>query len=272
MFVSIQVTASLGRPIVQWSILEVNKDSMTFADLFQAIKAGRFEVISMSDELKKTKLSKTFVGTKTDGLMATSSSQTLRVCSQFGNYIRFSVDLEEEDSVGLHAATLPNAFVIMAASQRRLQLGDTGLPFAAEVKDGRDRMYNDLLGLMREMGVKWSDPRVFGATFLKNLRDVCGISMITMTRLLQRFPQSQRCLPNSTDTTALARTILRSKVNIYGTIIGRVYGEYTITSFLGNFGACANIRYQAAFPPPRPGYEGSKSHTALEHVEPILNL
>ena len=172
MFVSIQVTASLGRPIVQWSILEVNKDSMTFADLFQAIKAGRFEVISMSDELKKTKLSKTFVGTKTDGLMATSSSQTLRVCSQFGNYIRFSVDLEEEDSVGLHAATLPNAFVIMAASQRRLQLGDTGLPFAAEVKDGRDRMYNDLLGLMREMGVKWSDPRVFGATFLKNLRDV----------------------------------------------------------------------------------------------------
>ena len=54
-----------------------------------------------------------------------------------------------------------------------------------------------------------------------------------------------------------ARTILRSKVNIYGTIILRVYGEYTITCFLGNFGACANISYQAAFPPPpsRPGYE-----------------
>ena len=47
-----------------------------------------------------------------------------------------------------------------------------------------------------------------------------------------------------------ARTILRSKVNIYGTIILRVYGEYTITSFLGNFGTCANISYQAAFPPP----------------------
>ena len=54
-----------------------------------------------------------------------------------------------------------------------------------------------------------------------------------------------------------ARTILRSKVNIYCTIIGRVYGEYTIISFLGNFGACANIRYQAAFPPPRPGYEAT---------------
>ena len=56
-----------------------------------------------------------------------------------------------------------------------------------------------------------------------------------------------------------ARTTLRSKVNIYGTIIRRVYGEYTITSFVGNFGACANIRYQAAFlpPPSRPGYEAN---------------
>ena len=59
-----------------------------------------------------------------------------------------------------------------------------------------------------------------------------------------------------------ARTILRTKVNIYGTIILRVYGEYTITSFLGNFGACANISYQAAFPPPpsRPGYEAKSMH------------
>ena len=59
-----------------------------------------------------------------------------------------------------------------------------------------------------------------------------------------------------------ARIILRTKVNIYGTIILRVYGEYTITSFLGNFGACANISYQAAFPPPpsRPGYEATFEH------------
>ena len=120
---------------MQWSILEVNEDCLTFADLFEAIKAGRFEVISMSEELKKAKLSKTFVGTKTDGLMATSSNQTLRVCSQFGNYIRFSVDLSQEDSVG-QPVTLPNAFSIMAASQRRLQLGDNGLPFPEKVKDG----------------------------------------------------------------------------------------------------------------------------------------
>jgi hypothetical protein len=68
--------------------------------------------------------------------------------------------------------TFPNAFSIMAASQRRLQLGDNGLPFPEKVKDGRDRLYNDLISLMREMGVKWSDPGVFGVAFLKNLRDV----------------------------------------------------------------------------------------------------
>ena len=57
-------------------------------------------------------------------------------------------------------------------------------------------------------------------------------------------------------------------MNIYGTIILRVYGEYTITSFLGNFGACANISYQAAFPPPpsRPGYE------AKEKVDELVKL
>jgi hypothetical protein len=86
MFISVQVTAALGRPIVQWSILEINEDTLTFSSLFEAIKAGRFEVISMSEDLKKLKLTKTFVGTKADGLMATSSNQMLRVCTQFGNY------------------------------------------------------------------------------------------------------------------------------------------------------------------------------------------
>lgn len=90
---------------------------------------------------------------------------------QFGNYIRFSVDLSQEDSE-CSPITLPNAFSIMAASQRRLQLGDNGLPFPEKVKDDQDHLYNDLIGLMREMGVKWSDPDVFGAVFLKQLRDV----------------------------------------------------------------------------------------------------
>ena len=112
---------------------------MTISHLFQAIKAGRFEVIAMSDELKKSKLARTFVGAMANGLMAISSNQTLKVCMQFGNYVRFSVDLPQEDPKG-SPATLQNAFTIMAASQRCFQLGDNDLPFPEKVKDARDRM------------------------------------------------------------------------------------------------------------------------------------
>ena len=41
-------------------------------------------------------------------------------------------------------------------------------------------------------------------------------------------------------------------MNLYGTVIRRVYGEYTITRFLGQFRACAINRYQA-FPPQESG-------------------
>ena len=57
---------------------------------------------------------------------------------------------------------LANAFAVMNASQRRLQIGDNGLPFPEAVKDGRDRLYNDLLGLMRDMGVSWNTPLAYG--------------------------------------------------------------------------------------------------------------
>ena len=41
MFISVQITTALGTPIVQWSILEINEDSLTFSSLFEVIKAGR---------------------------------------------------------------------------------------------------------------------------------------------------------------------------------------------------------------------------------------
>ena len=59
------------------------EDYMRFANLFEAIKAGRFQVISMSRELKKLKLTKKFVDVCWDKMMAASSSQMLRVCLQF---------------------------------------------------------------------------------------------------------------------------------------------------------------------------------------------
>ena len=66
---------------------------------------------------------------------------------------------------------LPNAFAIMKASQRRLQLGDNGLLFPEVVKSARDRLYNGLVGLMKDIHVSWNDPLAFGVPFLKRLRD-----------------------------------------------------------------------------------------------------
>ena len=51
---------------------------------------------------------------------------------------------------------------------------------------------------------------------------MCRIFRILSSKLDRKLNHPQR-----------ACTILRSKVNIYGTIIRRVYREYTITSFLG---------------------------------------
>ena len=111
MFISVQIMTALGTPIVQWSILEIDEDSLTFSSLFEVIKAGHFEVISMSEELKKSKLTKTFVEMKANRLMATNSNQMLRVCTQFGNYVRFSVDLPQEDPADMSVMNLfPNAF------------------------------------------------------------------------------------------------------------------------------------------------------------------
>ena len=56
------------------------------------------------------------------------------------------------------------------ASQRRLQVGDNGLPFAEAVKNGIDRLYNDLMGLMRDMGVSWNSPQGYGVPLLKKFR------------------------------------------------------------------------------------------------------
>ena len=101
----------------------------------------------MSDNLKQAKLSKTFVGNKPDALIVSGSDQCIMgVCSQFGIYVKFSVELpEEEVDVPI---SRPNAFSVMIAAQRRVQSGDNGLPNPKVVRDSRDRLYNDSIGLM----------------------------------------------------------------------------------------------------------------------------
>lgn len=171
MLLSITVSASLGRSLLPWTIAEVNEDDYTFETLFTNIQGGRFDAVTISDELKTARLLRSLVGHKRDELMVTSNGlSVLRVCREFWKFVRFSVELPSRPSLS-EQALVSNAFAVMNAAQRRLQVGDNGLPFPEPVKDGRDRMYNDLLGLMREMGISWKAPTVYGTQFLKKLRD-----------------------------------------------------------------------------------------------------
>ena len=127
MYLSVQVSESLGRLIVPWTIIEFLEEGLSFGDLLSCIKAGRFSVIEVSDDLKQAKLLKTFIGNKPDALIVSGSDQyVIAVFSQFGIYVKFSVELPKEEAA--IPVSHPNAFSIMIAAQRRVQLGDNGLP------------------------------------------------------------------------------------------------------------------------------------------------
>ena len=111
-----------------------------------------------------------FVGNKPDALIVSGSDQcVMAVCSQFGIYVKFSVKLPEEE-VALPVSR-PNAFSIMIVAQRRVQLGDNGLPNPKVVRDSRDHLYNDSIGLMREIGsyVDRSSKKIWCAIFRKSV-------------------------------------------------------------------------------------------------------
>ena len=95
MLLSVLVALNLGRPLVPWTIVEVNGEDQTFLTLFEKLQAGYFDAVEVCDDLKRAVLLQTFVGAKMETLMVASSGQSvLRVCAQFGNYVK-SVELPE---------------------------------------------------------------------------------------------------------------------------------------------------------------------------------
>ena len=95
----------------------------------------------------------------------------------FGKFVKFTVDVDggscSSTSHSITSVTNPassnNAFQVLMAVQQNKQLGDNGLPFAVNVKTNKDRLYNDLISLMKEEGTKWNDPKAYGEPFLKSL-------------------------------------------------------------------------------------------------------
>ena len=171
MLVSVQVVIGLGKPIVPWTILEVDAKK-TFNQLFTPLQAGVFDCIEVTDILKRATPHQTYVGNKIEQLMVISSFQiVVTICSQFGKYVKLLVEMNDQNQelVSAQALTRPNAVDILMNSQRRMQLADNGLLFAVAVKNGKDRLFNEILNMLREMNVKWSDPNSYGVPFLKKL-------------------------------------------------------------------------------------------------------
>ena len=112
MLLSVLITASVGRALVPWSIVEVNEQEDSFEKLFSNIQAGCFDSVTVSDDLNNATLQRSFVGNKTDALMVTSNRQSvLNVCSEFGKYVKLSVELscDRPEPIPL----LANAFAVM---------------------------------------------------------------------------------------------------------------------------------------------------------------
>ena len=175
MFLSVCVAVSLGRRLVPWTIVDLQSEDRTFQTLFTQMKAGRFQCVQVGDELKRATVSQVMVGKDKDQLMIASATQSVfSICEEFGKYIKFVVEINEQaaGSSLQSLSTTPNAFQVMFMAQRQLQQGDNGVPFGIPVKTNKDRMFNDLVHLMKELGVRWTNPNAYAIPFLKKLCDV----------------------------------------------------------------------------------------------------
>lgn len=126
-----------------------------------------------------------------DTLMVTSGSQSVfNVCEEFGKYVKFVVEIGEEACALQSLGTARNAFAVMLAAQRQVQQGDNGVPLTIQVKTSKDRLYDDLVKLMKELGVKWFDPNLYAVRFLKkNFAIACGTLTVIIRRLRNVHPK-----------------------------------------------------------------------------------
>ena len=50
------MSASLGRRVVPWTIIDVQREDRTFQTLFTEAMAGKFDCVEVNDELKRANL------------------------------------------------------------------------------------------------------------------------------------------------------------------------------------------------------------------------
>jgi len=173
MYVSVCVAVTCSTVTVPWTIIEVTED-VTFRVLFEKLQAGVFDIIS-SEKLCLSRLRTVRVGSSKESLNIVSDTSSVHsVCSSFGSFIKYEVEVCEDtsDSSISKVAKAPNAFSIMMQAQRTLQLGNKGLPHRKVERSKKDKLFNDIIDLLDKFGLKWTDPTVHGASFVQKLCNV----------------------------------------------------------------------------------------------------
>ena len=94
MFLSVSVAVTLGKRLVQWTIIDIQHNDRSFLDLFNEVKAGKFDCIEVIDKLAQATLHHMFVGKDKDKTMMTSAHHSaFSMCEEFGKYVKFVVDV-----------------------------------------------------------------------------------------------------------------------------------------------------------------------------------
>ena len=94
MFLSVSVAVTLGKRLVQWTIIDIQHNGRSFLDLFNEVKAGKFDCIEVIDELAQATLRHVFVGKDNDKTMMTSAHHSVfSICEEFGKYVKFVVEV-----------------------------------------------------------------------------------------------------------------------------------------------------------------------------------
>lgn len=173
MFIRISTKILLGKRIVPWTIVDLLTEDRTFSTVFSEVKAGKYDSIpdSVCDELKSATIKQVLVGSNVDNLMVVGEKQSVfTICQEFGKFVEFRAELLEKQNVQLIPTR--NAFDIMVMAQRQAQFGDKGVPAKVLERTSKDRLFNELIQLMKDIDVKWSDPKLLGVPFLKKLAEV----------------------------------------------------------------------------------------------------
>jgi len=90
---------------------------MTFTNLFDSLKAGKYTIIPVSEKLAQSEIEKVFVGTdKTALSMVDQRLNVVEVTSKYGSYVKFAVKCEDEpqptsSSVVLSIYFLPDPLI-----------------------------------------------------------------------------------------------------------------------------------------------------------------